>query len=125
MEKNIKELQKQIHKNAVEKGFWDTFVEIEDQLDNYVEDGEMNEVMKLLKHRVHYISTKLCLVHSEVSEALEALRIDDMDNFREELADVVIRVMDMSEALGIDLEKEIQKKIEHNAGRAKMHGKAF
>ncbi len=41
----------------------------------------------------------LALIHSEVSEALEAFRADDGDNFAEELADIVIRVLDLAPQL--------------------------
>jgi NTP pyrophosphatase (non-canonical NTP hydrolase) len=37
------------------------------------------------------VPEKLCLIHSEVSEALEAHRKDDKENFAEEIADIIIR----------------------------------
>ncbi len=64
----------------------------------------------------------LALVHSEVSEALEAFRKDDKENFAEELADVVIRVLDCATGLKIDLDKEISKKLEKNRARSYRHG---
>jgi len=64
----------------------------------------------------------LALVHSEVSEALEAYRNRDEDNFREELADVIIRVLDMCGGLGIDIEYEVMKKHKINLGRPYRHG---
>jgi hypothetical protein len=42
-----------------------------------------------------------------------------------ELADAVIRIMDMSEELGIDLYAAIIEKLEYNATRPHMHGKKF
>lgn len=44
-------------------------------------------------------------------------------NFREELADTVIRVLDLTEALGIDIEDEIDKKMQRNEERPYRHGK--
>lgn len=64
----------------------------------------------------------LALIHSEVSEALEAFRKDDRDNFAEELADVVIRTLDCAGGLGIDLEKAVLAKLEKNRGRGFRHG---
>lgn len=64
----------------------------------------------------------LALVHSEVSEALEAFRKDDMANFGEEMADVLIRVLDCSHGLGIDLGAEVLAKIEKNRHRGHRHG---
>ena len=123
----INELAKKVHENAKEKGFFDTKKNI----------GEM-----------------LALIHSEVSEALEADRnrqyckIDlsqsnvlmgwgnDIDyqrayielvkgSFEEEMADIVIRVMDMCAFKGIDLEYHIKAKMRYNSGRVKMHGKKY
>ncbi len=57
---------------------------------------------------------KLALIHSEVSEALDAFRKKRMDGengFEEELADIVIRVAHLAGIYGIDIEKEILKKL--------------
>jgi NTP pyrophosphatase (non-canonical NTP hydrolase) len=66
--------------------------------------------------------TLLALIHSEVSEALEADRKGWQDNFAEELADVCIRVFDLCGSRGIDLEKAIRDKMDYNKGRSYMHG---
>jgi NTP pyrophosphatase (non-canonical NTP hydrolase) len=68
------------------------------------------------------MGTKLALIHSEVSEALEADRKGDRENFVEELADVVIRVFDLCGSEGIDLEKAIKEKMEYNKKRLHKHG---
>lgn len=72
---------------------------------------------------VDLLLSKLALVHSEVSEATEAVRHGDAANFAEELADAVIRILDISASLGIDLEQAIEDKMEKNEGRPYMHGK--
>jgi NTP pyrophosphatase (non-canonical NTP hydrolase) len=66
--------------------------------------------------------TILALIHSELSEALEADRVGDVENFAEELADVCIRVFDLCGSRGIDLEKSISEKMEYNKIRAYKHG---
>lgn len=66
--------------------------------------------------------TLLALIHSEVSEALEADRKDDRENFAEELADVCIRVFDLCGSRGIDLEKAILEKMQYNKSRSYKHG---
>ena len=66
--------------------------------------------------------TLLALIHSEVSEALEADRRGNSDNFAEELADVCIRVFDLCGSRGINLEKAILEKMEYNKGRSYKHG---
>ena len=50
------------------------------------------------------------LIATEVAEAEDGLRKDDFENFKEELADIVIRTCDLAGGLNIDLEAEIIKK---------------
>ena len=64
----------------------------------------------------------LALIHSEVSEALEAFRVDDRDNFAEELADVLIRVLDCMPGLGIDIDDVVHQKLQKNRQREYRHG---
>lgn len=64
----------------------------------------------------------LALIHSEVSEALEAFRRDDLPNFGEELADIIIRVLDAAPGLGIDIEVALQHKLACNRKRGHRHG---
>ena len=70
----------------------------------------------------HKIGTHIALIHSEVSEALEGMRHNDKDNFAEELADTIIRVLDLGNGLGLDLGYEVFRKLEINKGRGKRHG---
>lgn len=93
---SIKSWQAIIHNNAVVKGFWD----------------EQRSIPEML-----------CLIHSEVSECLEVYRGGHDGTIGEELADIVIRVMDMAEGLDIDLEEEIRNKHAYNLTRPRMHGK--
>ena len=74
------------------------------------------------------MSEKLLLVHSEVSEAAEALRTLEtgkMDEFHEELADILIRVFDICDAIKMDIPKVIKNKMDRNAERPIRHGKKF
>ena len=68
------------------------------------------------------IPAMLGLIHSEVSEALEAFRNDDPQNFEEELADIVIRVLDCAGGLGLDLERAVRAKMAKNRQRPFRHG---
>lgn len=86
------------------------------------------------------VATKLCLVHSEISEAMEGARKDLMDDklphrkmVEVELADAMIRIMDLAGAMGLDLGAAVAEKLAYNTQRAdhkvenreKAGGKAF
>ena len=89
----------EIHELAIRKGWW----------------NKRREVPELL-----------CLIHSEVSEALEAYRNHIPEGEKgclsEELADAVIRIFDMAEAMDIDIVKAVEKKHEYNKTREFRHG---
>ena len=66
---------------------------------------------------------KLMLVVTEVSEAAEAVRNADSENFQEEIADVFIRLFDICGSMGIYIEQDIKDKMEKNLGRPQRHGR--
>lgn len=90
------ELTKLCHRIARQKGFWDSPRNV----------GEM-----------------LMLVVTELAEGMEAYRIQDTENFNEEIADTFIRLFDLCGGLKIDIEKEIKKKMLKNKLRPYKHGK--
>ena len=66
------------------------------------------------------VAEKMALIHSEVSEAFEAYRhnnIDGKNGFNEELGDIVQRVLHLCGIFNIDIEKEILKKVDSNQSR--------
>ncbi len=95
----INNLILECHAIAKEKGWWD----------DSRNDGEL-----------------IALMHSELSEALEALRNHGTkDNLAEELADCCIRIFDYCGAREINLEETLRKKIGYNKTRPYRHGKKF
>lgn len=74
-------------------------------------------------HRDPYkIPAILMLISSELSEALEAFRKDDKENFQEEMADVFIRLLDLCEGLDINLAEQTKMKILKDRSRPHRHG---
>jgi len=88
-----------IHNNAVDHGWWE----------------DSREIPELL-----------CLIHSEVSEALEAYRRRIPEGQKgclsEELADVIIRIFDLCGRHKIDIAEAVRVKHEFNKTRAYRHG---
>ena len=84
---DIKKAQKDIYQNKVDKGF-----------------------------NVTNVDREFCLLYGEVAEAFDAYR-KKKDDLGEELADIAIYLMGLSEILGFDLEDEIVKKMEKNKKR--------
>jgi len=103
---SISDLVQRAHNTAIEKGWWETDRGIPEQL---------------------------ALIHSEVSEALEAYRdalplehgTDEKGKpigFASELADILIRVGDLAGRHQIDLEQAVFDKLEYNKLRPYRHG---
>jgi len=70
------------------------------------------------------VPEKLCLIHSEISEAMEGHRRNLMDDklphrkmIEVELADALIRICDLAGALNLDLPGAIVEKLAFNAQR--------
>lgn len=72
-------------------------------------------------HQSGNIFSQLMLIVSELGEAAKALRKEDLKNFREEIADTVIRLFDLAGACGMDLEREIATKMSRNFSRPYRH----
>jgi NTP pyrophosphatase (non-canonical NTP hydrolase) len=111
----LDKIQFAVYVNARDKGFWDG-ADIKDPL---------------------VFGNKLMLTVGELAECHEVVRKEkqfldvacpkpiDITAVGEELADTVIRVMDLAERAGIDLGRAIMLKHKYNQGRPHMHGKTM
>ena len=84
---DLKKMQKDVYQNKIDKGW-----------------------------NVTDINKEFCLTYGEVSEAYEAWR-KKKDDVGEELDDIVIYILGISEILSLNLEGEILKKVEKNKHR--------
>lgn len=98
---NLNELSEKIHEYNVSAGWWP-------------KDKQTRNKAEIL-----------CLIHSEISEAMEGLRKNLMDDklphrkmVEVELADALIRIFDMAGAFGYDLNGALHEKFEFNKSRA-------
>lgn len=84
---NLLETQKAVYQNKLNKGF-----------------------------NVTDVNKEFCLLYGEVAEAYEAWR-KKREDVGEELADIAIYLLGLSEILGVDLSAEIEKKMKINQER--------
>lgn len=124
--------QREVYQNAVAHGFWEhtPFVESGVSVSN-CPHGQITDKIG------HFLNGKLMLMVSELAEACEDVRstptIEELvklqiDNgkpvgFTSELADTVIRIMDLCGWLNIDLDEVIRLKHAYNKSRPFKHGK--
>lgn len=62
------------------------------------------------------VNKEFCLLYGEVAEAYDAWK-KKKDDLNEELADIAIYLMGLSEMLGFDLADEIENKVSKNEKR--------
>jgi NTP pyrophosphatase (non-canonical NTP hydrolase) len=105
----LKVLQVNYNNSAKRHGFWDDYLIYGEKVDNMI------------------ICRKLCLIHSEVSDALEELRKTNYNKskFGEELADIIIKTLDLSEEMCIDLPTIMTLKKIKNDLQPRLHNKRF
>ena len=84
---DLKKIQKDVYQNKLDKGW-----------------------------NVTDVNKEFCLTYGEVAESYEAWR-KKQDDVGEEIADVVIYLLGLSEILNVDLETELLKKVKKNKYR--------
>ena len=121
MSLEIGDLQRSSYEVAVGHGFW--------------EEGDLSatDIYRML------IPQKLMLIVSEAAEALDNVRDGTLEQnkvlwltdkgkpegFASELADIIIRTLDLAEYLQIDMEDVIRQKEAYNKTRPPKHGKTI
>jgi len=120
---DIKQTSKEIHENAIDKGFWSEGQNIGEKLMLIV--SELGEAMAA--HRKDkFAFTKFDL--SEITDIKLFIQIFEntiKDTFEDELADAIIVLLDLAYAMGIDIEKHIILKNKYNKTREHLHSKKY
>lgn len=120
MEKlTLNELGKRAFENAKAKGFHDTPNPIPTRLMLIV--SELSEAMEADRKNQRAPKTQLGRYR------LAAVRFETFikDTFEDELADAVIRIVELAAAEGIDLDTHVEMKMQYNATREYKHGKKY
>lgn len=137
----LEQLRDACYKNSKDKGFWD------EREQRVIVDGAMGPQEVIHKAKPWNLGEKIALIHSELSEMFEAWRknvkesdkdiqiidplartTDDPIGYRritaieEEVADVIIRVLDLCGKLDIDVGRVVLAKMMYNKNRPYMHG---
>lgn len=146
--KTLNQLRDEIHANAKEKGFYDNPKEIGTLLMLIVSElaealeadraGSFCDFFKYEKYRkdkfefkhkqetdVRFMPRSPCLISSSEEIEKEAFDIYIKNTFEDELADVIIRTLDICGYLNIDIERSVLAKMKYNKIREKMHSKKY
>ena len=124
---NFQHLARTHHNKMRDKGFWKTRDAIMDAAKAHMPDSELETVQSIVD------SSALALVTTETSEAVEALRhgngpddkIPHHCGAAAELADVILRIMDLAYGRNWDVAQALVDKMQMNSTRENLHGKKF
>ncbi len=115
---NLTEMSKEIFASNYKVGWWSN-----NDLDS-LDRSHIPDVVKYSKQGSTLIASKLMLVVSEAAEALEGMRkglmdehLKDEEMFGVELADVLIRVLDLAGACRVDIGRLVAEKYAYNQTR--------
>lgn len=111
-----------IHAGNKMRGFWDEERNIGEMLMLVV--TELSEALEA--HRSGKICTegdRVAVLESE--DMAQSFKINVKDTFEDELADAIIRILDICGGLDIDIDFHMRMKLMYNATRPYKHGKNY
>ena len=144
----LNQLRDEIYKNANNKGFYAATERLMFAVDYAVEELVAADIRKDLEQML--FAQRIALIQSEASEALEAdrknrhadlismqeqmqahgFRAEDFQRYikytvEDEIADTIIRLLDLCGMLDIDIDKHVELKMQYNSSRPYLHGKEY
>lgn len=115
---------KEIFEANKAKGFWDEERNVGEMLMLVV--SELGEAMEALRKEKRAELVNFLQVTRIDSDLFEVSFKQHMkDTFEDEIADSIIRLLDLCGGLGIDIDTHINAKVQYNSTRPKLHGKKF
>lgn len=123
---NIKETVDRVHELVREKGFWDNERNVGELLMLVV--SELGEAMEAHRKGRFCDPVELAWFFStnDAAHAIQEVFQEKIkDTFEDEIADAIIRLLDLCGGLGIDIERHIEAKIRYNQTRERLHGKNY
>lgn len=110
----LNNVERSVHENAIAHGFYDDIHQLTDRMAK--EDPKREAVKR------DFVLAQLAKIASEVGEAVHAIQHDD-GTLSEELADIIIRTLDLMSYLAIDAGQVVLDKMSVNANRPYKHDK--
>lgn len=136
--KTLNQLRDEIHKNAKNKGFYDNQRETGTLLmlcvselaeameaDRKGQYAKIDDAEFIIDSKTIREDLDLAVKENDTIKFEDIFRTQVKDTFEDELADTIIRILDLCGAKGIDIEKHIELKMKYNATRERMHGKKY
>ena len=120
---NLNELAKQIHKNAVNKGFYENPKETGTLLMLIV--SELGEALEADRKNKHSDIKKFTELQFDFLGFENSFKQEIKDTFEDEIADSLIRILDLCAYKGIDIQKHVELKMRYNSTRPNKHGKSY
>ena len=123
----LNELKDKVHTNSKSKGFWDqernvgealmlVVTELAEGMETHRSTGSIKGVDKMVKKAMDEMGDE---------EFKEHFALMVKDSFEDEMADSIIRILDLCGGLNIDIDWHVAAKMRYNSTRSRLHGKAY
>jgi NTP pyrophosphatase (non-canonical NTP hydrolase) len=120
----LNQLSNRIYRNNKEKGFWDSQRNVGELL--MLVTSELGEAMEAHR-KVKHADWKGFMHDLSIGDKdfTESFRDNIKDTFEDEIADSIIRLLDLCGGLKIDIDRHIEGKLTFNQTRPRLHGKSY